>query len=164
MGCFQQPDLSAGVTVELPAAKTCPNMTSDTSSGATLALFRTSLMTVEPRSWTGTVDKAPLKEPRTEGKARAMESAPRAAGDRRPGAFPLRRRPPHLVWAQRGAWVPCSSRTPGRRPPGRAGKPRTREKPIHPLPKSERMGAAHAFLTRGVHTPASPGPLKSIQH
>lgn len=31
-----------------------------------MALFKTSLMTAEPRSWTGTVDKAPLKEPTTE--------------------------------------------------------------------------------------------------
>lgn len=56
-------DLGWRVTVELPAAKTCPNMTSETSSGATAALFRTSLMTAERRSRTGTVDKAPLKEP-----------------------------------------------------------------------------------------------------
>ena len=81
--------------MELPAAKTCPNMTSETSSGATAALFRTSLMTVEPRSCTGTVDKAPLKEPRTEGKTRAMERAPGAVGVPADRCFPppRKRRP-----------------------------------------------------------------------
>lgn len=77
---------SARVTGELPAAKTCPNITSDTSLGATAALFRTSLMTVEPRSYTGTVDKAPLKEPRTEENARAMKTVPTARGRQPPEA------------------------------------------------------------------------------
>lgn len=79
---------SAGVTGELPAAKTCPNITSDTSSGATAALFRTSLMTAEPRSYTGTVDKAPLKEPRTEEDARAIQTAPTARGRQADRGFP----------------------------------------------------------------------------
>ena len=73
-GVFLMSPTFPGVTEELPAAKTCPNMTSDTSSGATLALCRTSLMTVVPRSWTGTVDRAPLKEPMTErGREKACE-------------------------------------------------------------------------------------------
>lgn len=58
-------------------------MTSDTSSGATAALFRTSLMTVEPRSWTGTVDKAPLKEPGRE----AREGGEDGAAGGRPGRW-----------------------------------------------------------------------------
>lgn len=69
------------VTQELPAAKTCPKITSETSSGATVALFRTSLMTAEPRSWTGTVDKAPLNEPTKNcGESRDLNPG-RAAGD-----------------------------------------------------------------------------------
>lgn len=83
----------AGISEELPAAKTCPNMTSDTSSGATAALFRTSLMTVEPRSWTGTVAKAPLKEPRREGRTGAMR-APSAAC---PGSERTREKPTHQL-------------------------------------------------------------------
>lgn len=38
-------------------------ITSDTSSGFTPARFRTSLITAEHRSLTGTVDRAPLKDP-----------------------------------------------------------------------------------------------------
>lgn len=38
-------------------------MTSETSSGFTLALFRTSLMTNVPRSWRGTLLRAPLNDP-----------------------------------------------------------------------------------------------------
>lgn len=37
------------------------------------------MMTVEPRSYTGTVDKTPLKEPRTEENARAMKTVPHRA-------------------------------------------------------------------------------------
>ena len=137
---------SAGVSEELPAVKTCPNMTSDTSSGATAALFRTSLMTVEPRSWTGTVDKAPLKEPRAEGQAGAMRRASSAARegternmcDSHPGETRAER---------------CQS----------IGKPRTRGKPAHPFPKRWQMGAAHASLTKGVDGPTRPRALKCPQ-
>lgn len=47
----------------LPAVRTCPMITSETSSGFTLARFRTSLITAEQRSRRGTVDKAPFKQP-----------------------------------------------------------------------------------------------------
>lgn len=50
----------AGVS---PAVKTCPMMTSETSSGFTPARFRTSLITTEHRSRRGTAERAPLKDP-----------------------------------------------------------------------------------------------------
>lgn len=64
--------VQVGVAVEgpergkIPAASTCPKMTSDTSVGATAALFRASLMTTAPSSCTGTVDRTPLKVPRVQ--------------------------------------------------------------------------------------------------
>ncbi|TNN64475.1 hypothetical protein EYF80_025326 [Liparis tanakae] len=51
-------------TFELsPAVRTCPMMTSETSSGFTAARFRTSLITTEQSSGRGTVDRAPFKDP-----------------------------------------------------------------------------------------------------
>lgn len=47
----------------VPAVRTCPMMTSETSSGFKLALFSTSFMTTAPRSWRGTLLRAPLNEP-----------------------------------------------------------------------------------------------------
>lgn len=47
----------------LPAVRTCPMITSETSSGFTRARLRTSLITTEHRSCRDTVDRAPLKAP-----------------------------------------------------------------------------------------------------
>lgn len=47
----------------LPAVSTCPMITSETSSGLTSARFRTSLITTEHRSCTGTEDRVPFKDP-----------------------------------------------------------------------------------------------------
>lgn len=102
-------------------------------------------MTVEPKSWTGTVDKAPLKEPRTEGKATEEEGYPR------PGARAARR------GAERTEQLTRSSRDPGPGPPERAWRPRTRGKPAHLFPKSQRTGAAHASLTKGATLPRPHG-------
>lgn len=114
---------SLGATEEVPAAKTCPNTTSDTSSGATAARFRTSLMTAEPRSWTGTVDKAPLKEPRAEGR-RGSEGAAHGGGLAAP-ALPRHRRPPQLRRPQGGRVR--AGPVPGQR--GRATLPDERGRP-----------------------------------
>lgn len=46
-----------------PAVRTCPMITSETSSGLTEARFRTSLITTEHKSFRGTVDRAPFKQP-----------------------------------------------------------------------------------------------------
>ena len=77
-------------------------------------------MTVEPSSWTGTVDKAPLKEPKTEGNVKAMNRLPTAQA-RQTRALPLRRRPRQLTGVQSGARVTRSSRNPGRLLPQHAG-------------------------------------------
>lgn len=54
---------NSSFTYVSPAVKTCPMMTSETSSGLTPARFRTSLITTEQRSRRGTVEKAPFKDP-----------------------------------------------------------------------------------------------------
>lgn len=113
-------------------------MTSDTSSGATAALLRTSLMTAEPKSWTGTVEKAPLKEPRAEGKGGRCRGRPGRGPAHR--ALGLRTGPTQLLWAQSWAQVTRSSRDAGRR------LPETRGRPAGPFPGSE--GAGHASLTK----------------
>lgn len=116
-------------TQELPAAKTCPNITSETSSGATAALFKTSLMTAEPRSWTGTVDKAPLNEPATElWREQTSEpwahcrSPPRAAGLQQP---------------EPGRWAPFGKTTEG-----------VDAAPCRPNKSSRRSGGPRALKTR----------------
>lgn len=54
---------SSSFTYVSPAVKTCPMITSETSSGLTPARFRTSLITMEHRSRRGTVERAPFKDP-----------------------------------------------------------------------------------------------------
>ena len=50
-------------TFYLPAVRTCPMITSETSSGFTPARVRTSLITTEHRTCTGTEDREPLRDP-----------------------------------------------------------------------------------------------------
>lgn len=54
---------NSSFTYVSPAVKTCPMITSETSSGLTPARFRTSLITTEHRSRRGTVERAPFKVP-----------------------------------------------------------------------------------------------------
>lgn len=102
------------------------------------------MMTVEPSSWTGTVDRAPLKEPRAEGNAKAMMKRRPAAGGPQTRALPLRRRPRQLTGGggggvQRGAHAARSRRDPGRQLPERAGSHGPAgSRPVRPQVPAER--------------------------
>lgn len=73
----------------LPAVRTCPRITSDTSSGASPARRSTSRMAAAPSSCAGSADRPPLKEPGRTQRERAQHR-PRAATPARPGpARPL---------------------------------------------------------------------------
>lgn len=107
-------------------------------------------MTAERRSRTGTVDKAPLKEPRTDGKTREMERAPGAVGAPADRCFfpRKRRRTASRTGTERSAGDAQQS-NPRKAVPrmcGETADPRETYPSTPPNPSF--MGAAKASLTK----------------
>lgn len=96
----------------VPAVRTCPRITSDTSSGASPALRSTSRMAAAPSSCAGSDDSPPLKEP-ARGTQRRRAQHPDPAGE---PARPRREHHPNNHGAPAAAPHPRRSWRPTRRP------------------------------------------------